>query len=121
MDEGKVRIAGMCYLVTLEGEQHWVTREGRCSCGRRCEAVRLVLAYLRGGGRRAPTGIPLPPVTVPKRCPICGAEVSAAPDLDTAGGRGWRCVEDASHFWHVRLEPLRRWLLQNRWHARKAG
>lgn len=121
MGERRVRIFGMMYLVTLEGKDHFVSPSRRCSCGRSCEAVRLVAEYLRAGGRRAPTGIPLPSLTVPKQCPICGAEVIPAPALDTSGGRGWRCVEDASHFWHVRLEPLRRWLTQNRWRVRKAG
>ncbi len=121
MDEGKVRIAGTCYLVTLHGKHHFVSQSRRCSCGQSCEAVRLVAQYLRTGGRRAPMGIPLPLLTVPKQCPICGAEARPAPQLDTKRCRGWWCAEDPSHFWHVRLEPLRRWLKQNRWNVRKAA
>lgn len=121
MDRPKVRIAGTCYLVVLNGQHHFIHRDRRCSCGQACEAVRLVAEYLRAGGRRAPIGIPLPPLTVPKRCPICGADARPTPQLDTRCGRGWRCAEDPSHFWHVRLEPLRRWLKQNRWNVRKAA
>ena len=121
MDKPKVQIAGTCYLVVLHGKYHFVSQNRRCSCGETCEAVRLVSEYLRAGGRRAPMGIPLPPLTVPRRCPICDADARPAPQLDTRHGRGWRCVEDPSHFWHVRLEPLRRWLKQNRWNARKAA
>jgi len=121
MEERKVRVFGMIYRVRLGGKDHFVSPSRRCSCGEWCEAVRLVAEYLRAGGRRAPTGIPLPPLVVPKECPICGAEVRPAPDLDTRGGRGWRCVEDPSHFWHVRLEPLRRWLKANRWNVRRAA
>lgn len=121
MDEPKVRIAGTCYLVTVDGRHHFVGRDRRCSCGRSCEAVRLVMEYLRAGGRRAPAGIPLPPLTVPKRCPICGAEAKPVPQLNTRRGWGWRCVEDSSHFWHVQLEPLRRWLQENQWGHKKAA
>jgi len=120
MDRPKVRIAGTCYLVVLDEKHHFVNR-GRCSCGEPCDAIRRVALYLRTGGRRAPTGIPLPPLIVPRRCPICGAEAKPAPQLDTRRGRGWLCVEDPSHFWHVRLESLRRWLKQNRWNVRKAA
>jgi len=66
-------------------------------------------------------GIPLPPLVVPKRCPICGAEAKPDARLDMRRGRGWRCTEDPSHFWHVRLEPLRRWLKAHRWSMSKAA
>lgn len=118
MEKPRVRIAGTHYLVELDGQDHYVSFR-RCSCGRACQAVRLVAEYLASGGRPAPAGIPLPTLTVPKQCPLCGAEVKADHWLDGRKGRGWRCTQDPSHYWYVRSEPMRRWLQANRW-GRKA-
>lgn len=46
---------------------------------------------------------------VPSRCPICDAP--ALPDryLNSRAGPGWRCSLEPTHFWQVRMEPLRRY------------
>ena len=55
MEKPSVRIAGTRYLVELDGQDHYVSSR-RCSCGRACQAVRLVAEYLANGGRPAPAG-----------------------------------------------------------------
>jgi len=46
--------------------------------------------------------------TVPPQCPVCDAPAVADRRLDSSHGPGWRCALDASHYWRVRLNPLRR-------------
>jgi len=47
---------------------------------------------------------------VPPQCPVCDAPTVADRCLDSFHGPGWRCPRDASHYWQVRTEPLRRYL-----------
>jgi len=49
-------------------------------------------------------------VSVPPQCPVCDAPTVADRCLDSSHGPGWRCPRGASHYWQVRMEPLRRYL-----------
>lgn len=52
-------------------------------------------------------------ITVPSVCPICDGPSVADRYLNSSHGPGWRCTTDTSHYWQVRLAPLRRYLAAN--------
>jgi hypothetical protein len=107
---------------------HLVGKDKHCTCGGRarrwCSHIRAVAAYLKAGGDRAPEGDGSGSVhdsdplgqrreigeEVPEACPICGAEV------ERLAPRGWRCLEDSSHYYRWRGErnggAIRKFLTQ---------
>jgi hypothetical protein len=97
-----VMVNGGTYLVDLGAHHtlrfHTVQKDKTCSCGlARCNAVKAVEAYLKGGGQRAAdTNSHLPPAS----CPICGAAIKVE-------GTGWRCTRDGTHYWLYRTQRLR--------------
>ena len=98
-----VMINGGAYLVDLGLHYalrfHTVKKDKTCSCGLvRCNAVKAVEAYLKGGGQRAPDHIQSG--TVPDGCPICAAPV-------TVRDRLWACTRDATHYHLFRVQRLR--------------
>ncbi len=97
-----VMVNGGTYLVDLGPHHtlrfHTVQKNKTCSCGmERCNAVKAVEAYLKGGGQRAAdTNSHQPPAS----CPICGAPIRVE-------GTGWRCTRDRTHYWLFRVQRLR--------------
>jgi hypothetical protein len=106
------------YLVRVNGTLHRVRRDRVCDCGGSpqfpCPALPLVQDYLGAGGScplgRHESTWPEAWTTVPSLCPICDCPTVADRHLDSSHGPGWRCTFDASHYWWVRLNPLRRCL-----------
>ena len=106
------------YLVRLNGTVHHIRRDRVCTCGgtpkQPCPANPLVQQYLAAGGPRPPgrheDTWPQSWPTVPPLCPICDCPTIADRYLDSSHGPGWRCTLDATHYWQVRLNPLRRHL-----------
>lgn len=97
-----VMVNGSAYLVDLGAHHmlrfHTVRKDKTCSCGMsRCNAVKAVEAYLKGGGQRvADTNSHL----LPASCPICGAPIKVQ-------GAGWNCTHDRTHYWLYRTQRLR--------------
>lgn len=103
------------YVVRVDGVIHQVRRDGVCDCGETsCPAIPLVQAYLAAGGEkplgRHPDTWPERWLRIPPLCPLCDCPTVADRHLDSSHGPGWRCTLDASHYWQVRMEPLRRYL-----------
>ena len=114
----RVALSRTAYLVQVDGTLHRVRRDRVCDCGGTpqfpCPAMPLVQDYLAAGGPR-PLGRhestwPEVWTSVPVLCPICDCPTVADRHLDSSHGPGWRCTVDASHYWWVRLNPLRRCL-----------
>jgi len=106
------------FLVRVNGTLHRVRRDRVCDCGGTpqspCPALLLVQEYLATGGPR-PLGRhestwPKAWTIVPSLCPVCDCPTVADRYLDSSHGPGWRCTFDASHYWWVRLNSLRRYL-----------
>ena len=106
------------YVVQVDGALHHIRRDRVCDCGGTpqvpCPALPLVQDYLAAGGPR-PLGRhestwPEAWITVPPLCPVCDCPTVPDRYLDSSHGPGWRCTLDASHYWLVRLNPLRRTL-----------
>jgi hypothetical protein len=104
------------YFVRVNDTLHHVRRDGVCSCGGTpqspCPALPLVQDYLARGGPR-PLGRhestwPEAWTTVPSLCPVCDCPTVVDRYLDSSHGPGWRCTFDASHYWRVRLNAMRR-------------
>lgn len=98
-----VMVNGGAYLVDLGLHYalrfHTVQKDKTCSCGLvRCNAVKAVEAYLKGGGQRAPDHVQLG--TMPERCPICRSAI-------TVRARDWACTRDATHYHLFRVQRLR--------------
>lgn len=51
--------------------------------------------------------------TVPSVCPLCDSPTTADRYLNSSRGPGWQCTADPSHYWQVRLTPLRHYLAAN--------
>jgi hypothetical protein len=111
------------FLVRVNGTLHRVRRDHvdgyiACDCGGTpqspCPALPLVRDYLAPGGprplRRPESTWPEAWTIIPPLCPICDCPTVADRYLDSSHGPGWRCTFDASHYWWVRLNPLRRYL-----------
>ncbi len=97
-----VMVNGGTYLVDLGPHHtlrfHTVQKDKTCSCSiARCNAVKAVEAYLKGGGQRAADMNSYRP---PASCPICGAPIRVE-------GTGWRCTRDGTHYWLYRAQRLR--------------
>lgn len=116
-DTPRVMLGRTLYLVRVNGTLHRVRRDRVCDCGGTpqspCHALPLVQDYLAAGGPR-PLGRhestwPEAWTIVPSLCPICDCPTVADRYLDSSHGPGWRCTFDASHYWWVRLNPLRRY------------
>jgi len=118
MPNAKVSISPTCYLVPENRTIHRVRRDGICTCGgtsqQPCAATPLVHAHPANGGQRRPgrdeSTWPDSWASVPPRCPVCDCPTVADRHLDSSHGPGWRCTLDASHYWQVRMNPLRRYL-----------
>jgi hypothetical protein len=123
------------FLVRVNGTLHRVRRDHvdeyiECDCGGTpqspCHALPLVQDYpSAGSGQALAAGGPRPLghhestwpeawTTIPSLCPICDCPTVADRYLDSSHGPGWRCTFDASHYWWVRLNPLRRALAAHR-------
>jgi hypothetical protein len=128
-----------CYLVRTVDPQgietHLVGKDKHCTCGshagRWCPHIRAVAAYLKAGGERAPEADGDDHVRDSKpsedrdrsmeeileTCPVCGAKIHRS------GLRGWRCVDDSSHYYQWRGErhggAIRKFLTQP--HPAKRG
>lgn len=105
-----VMVNGGAYLVDLGPHYalrfHTVKKDKTCSCGlARCNAVKAVEGYLKGGGQRAPEHVQSG--TAPDGCPICGAPV-------TVRTRDWACTRDATHYHLFRVQRLRALAEQHR-------
>jgi hypothetical protein len=107
------------YVVYVDGTLHHVRRDRVCDCGGTpqspCPALPLIQDYLAAGGPR-PLGChestwPEAWTTIPSLCPACDCPTVADRYLNSSHGPGWRCTFDASHYWWVRLNPLRRYLI----------
>jgi len=114
----RITLSRTHYLVRADDLLHQVRRDGVCDCGGNpqspCPALPLIRDYLAHGGARPlgrhPDTWPETWASVPPRCPVCDAPTVADRHLDSSDGPGWRCTLDASHYWQMRTEPLRRYL-----------
>jgi len=107
-----VSVQGHAYHVDLgpsvQPRYHIVRKDRSCTCslGKNCPAVSAVADYLRAGGERAPDPTEYW-FRAPDACPVCGGPTQSDPALTgRRHGRGWRCLEDASHYWQLRAEAL---------------
>lgn len=114
----RVSLSRTHYLVRADFTLHRVRRDGVCDCGGTpsapCAAIPLVQAYLaRGGAKplgRHPDTWPESWTQVPALCPVCACPTCTDRHLDSRAGPGWQCtLSGCSHFWQVRMEPLRRY------------
>lgn len=113
-----IKLSHTRYVVQVDSVIHCVRCDGVCDCGGTpqfpCPALPLIQQYLATGGPH-PLGRhePMWPelwTTVPSFCPVCDCPTVVDRYLNSSHGPGWRCTLDSSHYWMVRMSPLRRYL-----------
>ncbi len=116
----QVTLSRTHYVVHVDGTIHRVRRDRVCDCGRtpesHCPAIPLVQDYLAAGGEK-PIGRhsdtwPESWIRIPPSCPVCDCPTIPDRCLNSRAGPGGRCsIAGCQHFWQVRMEPRRRYLI----------